>query len=214
MNLTRRSWVSGITCCGVACGIHSSASSQGIANVCAYGGTVPQAAAVRVDLGYGNASVGLIRGVLGLQFPISVYQTLDPRTNAAAMMAPGGPTIIFNSNFLAFLWDRAGGGLRGDLATVSVLAHEVGHIAGLDPVWVRRTPWENELGADFVSGYAIRRLGGTLDQAAAAQIISAGIFGPAGSATHPDVARRINAVSEGWRAAPVAATGSMPGFRP
>ncbi len=81
-----------------------------------------------------------------------------------------------------------------DWSLVSILAHEVGHHLAfhteIDGRW-----HEFELEADYFSGFVLRRLGATLDQANAAMRA----IGPKeASQTHPGLDQRLQAITIGW----------------
>lgn len=84
---------------------------------------------------------------------------------------------------------------------MTVLAHEVGHHAMLDLAWANqfKHPWTKELGADWVSGLAMKRLGAPLDDTLSGIQCGMGPFSP-GSPSHPDSQRRLLAIQQGWEA--------------
>lgn len=135
--------------------------------------------------------------VIGLRIPIQVFQ--GQTGNALALVMPDQfgtpiPTIVYNPNFLNQLYQ-----LGGRYASMSVLAHEVGHHANRDSSWMGqfKHPWQRELGADFVSGLVLGRIGASLDEATRALRAMFSLFGDPG---HPDTRRRLNAVTDGWLA--------------
>jgi hypothetical protein len=69
--------------------------------------------------------------------------------------------------------------------SVGIFAHEVGHHINGDLGSGSRKPWSKELQADYFAGTAVRKLGGTLDQALA----YTGHVGEEGGKTHPPRAR-------------------------
>jgi len=93
---------------------------------------------------------------------------------------------------------------------VTIMAHEVGHhLNGHTLVEGGSRPML-ELQADKFAGHAVKRVGGTLDQALAAyQMMSA-----EGTETHPPRSARLEAVTRGWRDASAAATSSLPNSPP
>ncbi len=60
----------------------------------------------------------------------------------------------------------------------------------------RRGRWCRELGADYVSGVALARLGYTPDEASRGLRL---LYSRFGSRTHPDTPRRLEAMAAGWR---------------
>lgn len=117
-------------------------------------------------------------------------------SNAAATLIQGRPAVIYNPHFLNRLHQCH------QIAAMTVLAHEVGHLANRDTHWRSqfKHPWSKELGADWVSGFAMSRLGIPLQAAQSGILCSFGRFSP-GSASHPDSQRRLRAVTQGWHAA-------------
>jgi hypothetical protein len=132
-----------------------------------------------------------VASVLQLPFPIRVFMGGVP--NASATIVDNVPAIVYNSNFLVALsscYPPAG---------MTVLAHEVGHHAQRDLAWAGqfRHPWTRELGADWVSGLAMKRLGASLDDTLSGIQCGMGPFSP-GSPTHPDSHQRLVAIQQGW----------------
>lgn len=115
---------------------------------------------------------------------------------AHAVFVDGRAAIVYNPGFLDEVVERAG----TPWAAVSVIAHELGHhhyghshdpIDTL-PVGARHT---HELEADYFSGYALARMGASIEEAEAAQAV---LFSVDSSPTHPDSASRLEAITEGW----------------
>lgn len=130
---------------------------------------------------------------IGYNRPLAILR--GPVGNAAADIINGQPVVIYNPNFLNRLYKCA------LYAPATVLAHEIGHHVNGDTHWSSQTkhPWIRELGADWVSGVALRRLGANLDQAESGIMC----FDPdgKGSGSHPDSPRRRRAISDGWHSA-------------
>jgi len=133
----------------------------------------------------------MIAGAIRYHVPLQVFIGGVP--NASATIINGAPAIIYNANFLDsfFRCHQAAG--------MTVLAHEVGHHAMLDTTWMgqNKHPWDRELGADWVSGLAMKRLGATLTDTQSGIECGMGVFGPP-SPSHPDGQRRMLAVTQGW----------------
>lgn len=114
--------------------------------------------------------------------------------NAAAVSYGGKRYVLYNPNFINQL-DRASG---NRWASISVLAHEVGHhLEGHTENSTGSSP-TIELEADRFSGYALRKMGATLSDAQSAMKLIASNYG---SATHPGKHNRLSAIAEGWNSA-------------
>jgi hypothetical protein len=110
--------------------------------------------------------------------------------NAEAGIGKNGERFIFyNALFMQKLKQRT-----DDWSLVSILAHEVGHHLAfhteVDGRW-----HEFELEADYFSGFILRRLGATLDQALAGL---RAISPNQASQTHPALDQRLQAITIGW----------------
>lgn len=153
------------------------------------------------DIGFGLApasgqaanEVASVMRAIGLNIPMQVYT--GGVTNAVATTINGLPAIVYNPGFMNQLWGC------NSFAAATVLGHEVGHHANRDTQWQRQFThsWNRELGADWVSGLAMRRLGVSLQDATSGIQCSMGPFSP-GSPSHPDSQRRLQAISAGWYA--------------
>jgi hypothetical protein len=118
-----------------------------------------------------------------------------PVAYAQAMMIDDKATILYNPRSLGDL-ERATG---TPWAAVSVLAHELGHHVyghahqGLREADADAIP-QNELDADYFSGWALARVGARLQDAQAVQRalnMDETLF-------HPSSARRLHAIRAGW----------------
>jgi hypothetical protein len=129
-----------------------------------------------------------------IQYPAPMQVYMGGVPNASATIINNSPAIIYNAGFLdsLFACDQAAG--------MTVLAHEIGHHANLDTTWAGqyRHPWTRELGADWVSGLAMKRLGVNLPDTLSGIQCSMGSFSPA-SPTHPDSQARLQAIIQGWQ---------------
>lgn len=90
-----------------------------------------------------------------------------------------------------FAWGHG----RARWRDMGVIAHEIGHHFGGHTFLSSADAHERELEADRFAGYAAAMLGSSLEQALAWTRDLA----EAASETHPERARRIEAVSDGWR---------------
>lgn len=142
-----------------------------------------------IDNGDAEAIVNDIVNVMGLKSNFEIKAAKIP--NAAAVVYNGRRYVLYNPAFIAALNKTTG----NDWASVSVLAHEIGHhlnghtlsAAGSDPA--------KELDADEFSGYVMQRLGATLEEAETAMKLAADIQG---TTTHPGRTARLTAIEQGW----------------
>ena len=111
--------------------------------------------------------------------------------NAYATIISNRRYIVYDNNFLENLDAYAG----TKWASVSVLAHEMGHHYRNHVVSSSGSTPSKELEADYFSGYVMAKLGASLNEARAAmqQIAS-----PTASRTHPAKADRLNSITQGW----------------
>jgi len=111
--------------------------------------------------------------------------------NAYATIIRNQRYIIYDNRFLESL-DRYAG---TKWASISVLAHEMGHHYRNHVVSGAGSTPPKELEADYFSGYVMAKMGATVNEARAAmeQIAS-----PRASASHPAKADRLVAIANGW----------------
>jgi hypothetical protein len=111
--------------------------------------------------------------------------------NACASNFQGRPIITYNREFMNYLASN------NQWAPISVMAHEVGHHLNNDISWYGsfKHPWTKELQADFVSGYVLRKMGASLEDAKSAFYI---MFSWMGTSSHPDTPKRIAALTQGY----------------
>ena len=111
--------------------------------------------------------------------------------NAYATIIRNKRYIIYDNDFLENLDAYAG----TKWASVSVLAHEMGHHYRNHTINSSGSTPPKEIEADYFSGYVMAKLGVTLNEARAAmeQIAS-----PRASASHPAKADRLTAITQGW----------------
>lgn len=121
-----------------------------------------------------------------------VVQERNGINNAYAHIKNGRRYITYDNVFVEALDYETG----TKWASVSVLAHEVGHHYH-NHVFDRTgsTP-SKELEADYFSGYVLAKMGANLNQAKAAM---AKLANPYGSHSHPPRAQRLTAIEKGWR---------------
>lgn len=123
--------------------------------------------------------------------------------NAYATIIRNKRYIIYDNNFLENLDGYAG----TKWASISVLAHEMGHHYRNHIIDSKGSTPPKELEADYFSGYVMAKIGASVNEAIAAmeQIAS-----PRASATHPAKADRLNAISRGWNYAKGLSTSPAP----
>lgn len=111
--------------------------------------------------------------------------------NAAAVLHNGKRYILYNPQFVTQL-NRATG---TKWASISVLAHEIGHHLNRHTVNGRTSLMATEIEADEFSGFVLRKMGATLDEAQAAMKL---IGNSRATSTHPAGDDRLAAISKGW----------------
>ena len=114
--------------------------------------------------------------------------------NAEASVKDGMRYIVFRPDFM----EGVETGTGTNWASVSILAHEIGHhLAGhtLDGLGSRPGV---ELEADHFSGFVLCKMGASLEQANAAMNLIAHTYA---SQTHPGKAARLTAIADGWNEA-------------
>ena len=120
--------------------------------------------------------------------------------NAAAVAYGGKRYVLYNPNFINALDRRTG----NKWASISVLAHEVGHHLKGHTVSGQGSQPATELEADEFSGYALRKMGASLEDAQATMKL---IANQTGSSTHPGRSSRLSAIENGWATADQQITG-------
>lgn len=114
--------------------------------------------------------------------------------NAYATIIGNQRYIVYDNSFLERLDSYAG----TKWASISVLAHEMGHHYYNHMLNSTGSNPPMELQADFFSGYVMEKLGAGLQEAEAAM---SKVASPNASSTHPGKADRLNAIARGWNAA-------------
>ena len=120
--------------------------------------------------------------------------------NAAAVAYGGKRYVLYNPNFINALDRRTG----NQWASISVLAHEVGHHLKGHTVSGQGSHPAIELEADEFSGYALRKMGASLEDAQATMRL---IASENTTATHPGKSNRLAAIENGWKTAGGQVTG-------
>ncbi len=114
--------------------------------------------------------------------------------NAYATIIQNKRWIIYDNDFLENLDSYA----ATKWASISVMAHEMGHHFYNHVVSGKGSTIPTEIEADAFSGYMMNKLGGTLEQSIAAMKT---IATDRASATHPAKTDRLNAITKGWNQA-------------
>jgi hypothetical protein len=114
--------------------------------------------------------------------------------NAYAAIIRNQRYIVYDNNFLENLDAYAG----TKWASISVLAHEMGHHYRNHVVDRQGSTPPKELEADYFSGYVMAKMGASQAEARAAM---EKIAATRSSASHPARADRLSAIAQGWNAA-------------
>ena len=133
-----------------------------------------------------------IISVVGLKPKFEIKAANIP--NAAAVIYGPKRYILYNPSFVTQL-DRAAG---TKWASVSILAHEIGHHLNGHTLEHGGSRPEIELEADEFSGFVLRKMGASLSEAQLAMKIAAS---QKASHTHPGQADRLYAIAKGWNSA-------------
>jgi hypothetical protein len=142
--------------------------------------------------------------VIGLQPTFEIRSANIP--NAAAVVQGGKRYVLYNPNFIANVEKAAG----DRWASIAILAHEIGHhLNGHTIAGVSRPSIELE--ADEFSGFVLRKMGASLQQAQLAMKVAAD---QRASATHPAKNDRLNYIAYGWNKAEAQMTGKAIASRP
>ena len=133
---------------------------------------------------------------------------LNGINNAYATIYRNQRYIVYDNNFLENLDKYA----QTKWASLSVMAHEMGHHYRNHVVDSRGSTPAKEIEADYFSGYVIAKMGAGLNEAMAAM---QRIASDRASATHPAKADRLRAITQGWNYAKgISNTGNNPTTTP
>jgi hypothetical protein len=114
--------------------------------------------------------------------------------NAAAVIRGNKRLILYNPGFTNRI-DKVAG---SKWASISILAHEVGHHLNGHTLLESGSRPDIELEADEFSGFVLRKMGATLNDAQLAMNIAASTKA---SHTHPAKESRLKAIKNGWNTA-------------
>ena len=133
-----------------------------------------------------------IMKVIGLR-PNYTVQAADV-PNAAAVVIGQSRYILYNPKFIKSVNKST----NSDWSSISILAHELGHHLNGHTLSNKGSRPRMELEADEFSGFVLRKLGATLEEA---QIAMNLLASPYGSASHPARGARLDAIQRGWESA-------------
>src|SRR5688572_1802728 len=141
----------------------------------------------------GQQLIHEILDAVGLRANFEIRSTSSIQ-NAAAVSYGGKRYVLYNPNFINALVRTSG----NRWSAVSVLAHEVGHHLKGHTVGGQGSQPSSELEADEFSGFALRKMGASLEDAQSAMKL---IASQRASATHPAKHNRLAAIENGWSTA-------------
>ncbi|MBS1609145.1 MAG: M48 family metalloprotease [Bacteroidetes bacterium] len=127
--------------------------------------------------------------------------------NAYATIINNTRWIIYDNDFL----EDIDAYTATKWASISVLAHEMGHHYYNHVISGSGSTPPKEIEADAFSGYVMERLGATLQQSVAAM---QAIASDKASATHPGKKDRVDAITRGWNTAKGNTTNTAPSTTP
>ena len=140
----------------------------------------------------GGEADGVIRAILGV---VGLKPNFEVRaadiSNAAAVVYDGKRYILYDREFILSI-NRAS---STSWAGISILAHEIGHHLNGHTLNSGGSNQKDELEADEFSGFVLRKLGATLEEAQAAMRMMREDYE---TATHPERNRRLKAIALGW----------------
>ena len=136
--------------------------------------------------------ISSIMEVVGLEANFKIKKAKVPNVEAAIRHRQR--YILYNEEFVGLVNKMA----KDKWAAIFILAHEVGHHLNGHTVRGINSRPEIELEADQFAGFALCKMGATLEQAQLAMYILAGQFQ---SKTHPARVERLDAIELGWNKA-------------
>lgn len=143
-------------------------------------------------------AIAAIMDVVGLASNFEVKQAAIP--NAAAIIYNNKRYILYNPNFISKVNSASG----DKWAAIAILAHEIGHHLDGHTLSGTGSHPETELQADEFSGFVLRKMGATMEQAQSAlKVLPNNIT----TATHPAKESRLISIDNGWTKANAQITG-------
>lgn len=129
---------------------------------------------------------------------------VGPVPNAAAAIVGNQRVIICNRDFIWELFNRTGG---NKWALIAVLAHELGHHLNGDSIDQEGSTHPKERNADFASGFLMKRIGATVEDA----LIAIRTIAPLqATLTHPGQAERLHEIQKGYYEDGISDSGATP----
>lgn len=111
--------------------------------------------------------------------------------NAAAVIKNGERLILYNQYFMKQVFDAT----HSTWAAISIMAHEIGHHLNGHTLALPAARHTAELEADYWSGFILRKMGASMEDARAAM---GSIGSDVASSTHPAKHDRLAAITSGW----------------
>lgn len=111
--------------------------------------------------------------------------------NAAAVVYKNRQYIFYNPDFIQNVYADT----ETDWAAISIMAHEIGHHLSGHTLLDGGSQPEMEIEADEFTGFVLRKMGATLEEA---QVAMRRLASPFGSKTHPPREERLSAIEIGW----------------
>ena len=141
------------------------------------------------SVGEADGVIRSIMSVVGLK-PNFEVRAADI-SNAAAVIYDGERYILYDRNFIQSINNASSTSWAG----ISILAHEIGHHLNGHTLNRGGSNPADELEADEFSGFVLRKLGSSLEEAQAAMQMMSEDYE---TSTHPERNRRLRAIALGW----------------
>lgn len=133
-----------------------------------------------------------IMSVVGLPPNFKIQAAKVP--NAAAVVYGNERYVFYNPKFIESVKQSTNTNWGG----ISIMAHEIGHHLSGHTLKEGGSRPDMELQADEFSGFVLRKMGASLEEAQVAMKTLAGEYG---SATHPAKRQRLEHIANGWNKA-------------
>lgn len=137
--------------------------------------------------------IKLVANTMGIS---DTYQVIGAKFTKGSPIAMAGicngqRTIIYDAE--NHLWFEKS---STSWKSLGVLIHEIGHLSNNDSeiLKISKKSWDKELGADYLAGFTIARLGGTILEAAS----FTDMLNEEGSDSHPPRTKRRDIAMSGW----------------